>query len=276
MSKNRELTDREIEFLTDFAISHGISNKDLTERRLLTYYFSIMRGMSESNEELFSWFRLRNDEEDDYLSIAKDIVEEYGEEFLAKAEIIEVGSGILPSLSERLLELVPGISRITVYDPALVATEEDLKLHPNPNARKIELKREKFTPETPIDESRPTLLISRHPCGGTPALIEVAGKHIGVELYAVLCDCNDDDLKNNTYYYYRDRGEETPNYQSSKYSKIRIFNNRHHHEYNWQQFYAMKLKRLRPDAISKTISQLSVDGNVLLTKPDSEVHSRTR
>ena len=136
--------------------------------------------------------------------------------------------------------------------------------------------KEKFTPETKLEESRPTLLISRHPCGGTPALIEAAGKHIGVELYAVLCDCNDDDLRSNIYNYYFDRGEKVPEYRDSKYSKIRIFGNRHNHEYNWQQFYAMKLKRLRPDAISKTISQLSVDGNVLLTKPNSEDHSRTR
>ncbi len=42
MSKRIELIDREIEFLIDFAISHGIRDQSLTEKRLLTYYFSLM------------------------------------------------------------------------------------------------------------------------------------------------------------------------------------------------------------------------------------------
>jgi hypothetical protein len=263
---SRSLTEKEISFLQLFAWDHGMPDRILTDRKLLEFYFSCMKGVSEHNEQLYSWFRLREDAEDDYLRIAIDIVDEYGKEYLSRANIIEVGSGLLPNLSERLLQLVHDIDKITVYDPALKIGASDLKLHPNRYASRIVLNREEFTLDTPIEDG-PTLIISRHPCGATPVIIDTLKEHKELDLYVVLCDCNDLDMHTNFFTYHRDRGEETPNFENPTYSKIRLFGRRSGFEHNWQQYTAMSLRKIRPDLELKVIRQENVDGNVVLTKP---------
>ena len=254
-----------IKEIIEFAIKHKTNNIDLIRmERLIRYYLYDHKGFSENHEQLFSWLRAREND-DDFLRVAKRIVEIYGEDFLKETNIIEVGSGILPNLSERLIELIPGISKITVYDPSLIATEDDLKLHPNKMASKIVLKKEIFDPDIPLDPSKHTLIISRYPCGGTPAIIDAAGQHINIDLYIVLCDCDDIEMQRSMHYYFYDKREQQPNFASTEYN-VRLFNGQREH--NWQQAMIYRLQKKvgnQKEVQTEIIQQSSTGNNVIHT-----------
>ncbi len=267
--KLRDLTDEEIKLLQDFARNNRMYVQRQANPSILNYYFKDRPGQDSRQEQMYDWLRIRPNEDSIYHLTAKDIVEEYGKDFLKAVRIIEVGSGFLPTLSERLLELVPEISRIDVYDPVLYTTIFDSNLERRNRLEKMVLINEPFTPEVPIDSKKPSLIISRHPCPGTPAIIDVAGEKKSVELYCVLCRCNTKQMREGTLSYYTDRRIiNGPNYSP----KIHIIGQGNLEEegfdFKWYDQTYYSLKKYRPEVISKKLKQFGQrEDTVILTNP---------
>ena len=94
--------------------------------------------------------------------------------------VVEVGPGIYPIVSEKLLKRNPGISRIDVYDPLLMIgypLDSRINLHPKP-----------FNVSTPVEQG--DLIISMQPCGGTFSLIGTIESR-QLDSLVMLCTCDD-------------------------------------------------------------------------------------
>jgi hypothetical protein len=112
--------------------------------------------------EIYAELNLFKEDEDIYegfLNLLK-------QNFSINQNIVEVGGGILPKLSERIAKEQTSGS-VTVYDPRLGPTKSDL-----PN---LELRKEKFSLNT--DVSSAGLIIAFMPCEATETIITSVGKN---------------------------------------------------------------------------------------------------
>lgn len=91
-------------------------------------------------------------------------------------DIIEVGGGVIPSLSKRLA-LRQKTGTVTVYDPRVI---EDISKTDN-----LILRREMFGRNTPLGNS--TMIIAFMPCDATNMIIDVACKH-NLDFMIGLCE----------------------------------------------------------------------------------------
>jgi hypothetical protein len=169
--------------------------------RMIDYFCNYSRK-DPSGINLLSYFGFLKENMDPNTVLAKHLIETYKEN-LDGRNLIEIGSGPLPSLSLKVKTLYPKIGKITVYDPSLL---QDTKVE------NMVLKKESFTSDIIIPEN--SLLISRWPCIATPSLITAyeRNRDKNIDLYALMCSCLDiemgfkpiDDVKYSLFYEHED------------------------------------------------------------------------
>ena len=148
-------------------------------------------------ENALSYFGIYPDEYDQNLIVASDIVDIYGDE-LKHRPLVEVGSGNFPALSRKIAQIYPQVSNIMVYDSELVVNKKIDTSHIE-ELNTMNIIREDYDSSKTIP--RNSIIISRHPCNGTPAMIagRTLNKHNNIDLYAVLCGCSVDRMNWDEY-----------------------------------------------------------------------------
>ena len=253
---HREISDEEFEKLIEFAKKHKLDeNPPFNNLIQLKWYYYHQPGADYLVEQLYNWFNLREDAYNDYLYIARKIVEEYGKEYLQEANIIDIAGGTLPNLSSNLIKIVPEIKNITVYDPQLLISNEELKLQPNSLSSKLTLVKREFTIDSPLDPNRHTLLISRFPCKGTKTIIDVVGEKKNIDLYTVLCNC--DKTKN----------------QGDGITRIRLNTNS---PLPWHKEIVYQLQMKRSDVVAITIPERGLEDKRTVIVANSTKQRRNR
>lgn len=144
-----------------------------------------------------SYFGIYPDEYDKNVVIANQIIDLFGND-LKDRTIVEVSSGNFPALSTKIAQIYPEIKNIIVYDFNLVA-DKKLDSEDVEQLDIMDLKKEYFDSSKSIPNN--SIIISRHPCTSTPAIIasRTVNKDRDVDLYTVLCHCDNKRINTDLY-----------------------------------------------------------------------------
>ena len=144
-----------------------------------------------------SYFGIYPDDNDRNVAVANQIIDIYGNE-LKDRPIVEVACGNFPALSRKIAQLYPEVSNIIVYDNDIVV-DKYLDSSDVEQLDIMDIKKESFDSSKPIPYN--SIIISRHPCTSTPAII--ASRSINrkndVDLYTVLCNCDNEYINTDIY-----------------------------------------------------------------------------
>ncbi len=168
--RKRDLTSKVLEYLQEYNEEYQqvaleyidnvlIMDSNFTNKVDIMLQIYAKIGALEKEKNMYLWYK-------EYLKSMFNGIDK---------NIVEVGAGIYPILSEYIAE-EQTTGTITAYDPSII----------NRNRKKIIIKKEEFKKQTDIEKA--DLVIGFKPCEGTLPLVENAIKN-DKEFSVALCGC---------------------------------------------------------------------------------------